>query len=290
VSSPVQPGSVGPGAAAPGPGGLPGFLLAPLLLPIRHRLLVGQLTRRAVETRYRNSGLGLLWSLVTPLAMILVYTFVFRRIFQMRWQQAGDSAAEFGIVLFAGLIMFWLFSDTVGRAPDMVVERAGYVKRVVFPLDVLAYVNLGAALFHWAVSLLVLVGAMAAVGMPLHPEMLYLPLLMVPFCLVLLGLSWLLAAVGVFLRDLGHVVSLATTLLLFLAPIFYPLASVPPEFHAAIQLNPMTFVVEQTRDIVLWGRAPDFAALGRYAAAGWGVALAGLFVFRRMRSGFNDVL
>ncbi|HYC02746.1 MAG TPA: ABC transporter permease [Azospirillaceae bacterium] len=278
-------------AAAGRAGGLTDLLLGPVLLPLRHGLLVRQMTRRAVEGRYRNSGLGLLWSLATPAALILVYTFVFHSIFKMRWQAAaGDDPAEFGIVLFAGLIMFWLFADTATRAPDLVVERATYVKRVVFPLEILPFVNLGSALFHWAVSFLVLLGAMLVVGLPLPPTILYVPLLLAPLCLVLLGISWLLAGIGVFVRDLGHVVGLLTTLMMFLAPIFYPLASVPEEFRGAIQLNPLTFIVEQARAILIFGHQPDFMGLARYAAAGWLVAVLGLFTFRRLRSGFADVL
>lgn len=262
----------------------------PLLLIWRHWLLIQQLTKRTVVSRYQNSGFGIVWSLLTPLFLVLVYTYVFSSIFQMRWGQADATTAEFGVVLFAGLIMFWLFSDCITRSPDLVVERSNFVKRVVFPLEILPIVNLGAALFHWGVSALVLVGAIAAVGMPLHPGILYLPLLLVPFCLVMLGVSWILAAVGVYVRDIGPAVSLVVTCALFLAPVFYPLSAVPERFHDLIRLNPLTVIIEQARAVALWGHPPDFGVLTSYTMVGWAMAVVGLYVFRQAKSGFADVI
>jgi lipopolysaccharide transport system permease protein len=267
---------------------MPG-LLSLFIAPFEHSGLVKQLVRREILGRYRGSFLGLLWSFVTPVLMLTVYTFVFGMIFRSRWTADGESRFEFALVLFAGLIVFNLFSECVTRAPGLVLANVNYVKKVIFPLEILPWVVLGSALFHAAISLLVLAGALA-LTQGLHPTILLLPLVLAPLLLLILGLSWLLAALGVFVRDIGQFINLAMTALLFLSPIFYPASALPESVRDWLFLNPLTFMIEQTRAVLIWGKWPDWGGLGLYALLMLPVAWLGFAWFQRTRKGFADVL
>ena len=188
----------------------------------RNRSLVKASIKRDVVGRYRGSFMGILWSFFNPLFMLIVYTFVFSVIFKARWSAGSDSKTEFALVLFSGLIVFNLFAECINRAPGLIVGNQNYVKKVVFPLEILPWVGLGAALFHGAMSLGVwLVAYLIFFGLP-HATILYLPLILLPFGLFIMGLSWALASLGVYLRDVGQFIGILTTVLMFLSPIFYP--------------------------------------------------------------------
>lgn len=256
----------------------------------RNRSLINASVKREVVGRYRGSVMGILWSFLNPLFMLIVYTFVFSVVFKARWSGGSESRTEFALVLFAGLLIFNLFSECINRAPGLIVGNQNYVKKVVFPLEILPWVGLGAALFHGAVSLAVwLVAYLIFFGMP-HATMLYLPLILLPFCLFIMGLSWGLASLGVYLRDVGQFISLLTTVLMFLSPIFYPASSLPETYRAVMYLNPLTPVIEQTRDVLFWGKAPDFALLSVYLVTTSIVAWFGFAWFQKTRKGFADVL
>ncbi|MBM3599505.1 MAG: ABC transporter permease [Alphaproteobacteria bacterium] len=253
--------------------------------------LIRQLAVREVVSRYRGSWLGLVWSLVNPLLMLAVYTFVFGIVFRVRWGQRGDDGPiGFALVLFAGLIVHGFFAECVTRAPGLVVGNANYVKRVVFPLEILPYVALAAALFHAAVSLVVLLAFfVATAGMP-PLTIALLPIVWAPFALLILGLCWFLASLGVYLRDIGQVTQPVVTVLLFLSPVFFPLEALPPALRPWLQLNPLTFIIDQTRAVLLWGQMPDWTGLAAYALVGLLVAWLGFYWFERTRRGFADVL
>jgi len=256
----------------------------------RHRELEARLMRREVVGRYRGSFLGLAWSFFNPLLMLAVYTFVFSKVFQARWAGGSGSTAEFALLLFIGLIVFNLLAECVNRAPTLVLANVNYVKRVVFPLETLPVIILGASLFHTAVSLVVwLLAHLLFIGPP-PLTALFLPLLLLPLVLVILGLSWALASLGVYLRDVAQVVAILTTLLMFLSPIFYPLDAVPEPYRGVLYLNPLTPVIEQCRAVLFWGRVPDFSACGLQLALGALVAWGGYAWFQLTRRGFADVL
>ena len=263
---------------------------APFTAAWRHRALLVPLVRRAIAQRYRGSVLGVLWSFVTPLLMVLVYTFVFRVIFAVRWSVEGETPAEFGLVLFAGMIVFWLMAEALARAPALVVGHPSYVKKVVFPLEILPWVVLGEALFQAGMSLVVLLGVGMALGTVPGPTALLVPLVLAPFAALLLGVMWALASLGVFFRDVGHAVGVIITLAMFLTPLFYPLEAVPEGFRAVIYANPLTVIVEEMRAVLIWHRPPDWAGLGLYALVGWAVAWAGYSWFVKTRRAFADVL
>lgn len=259
------------------------------------RALMHQMIRREVVGRYRGSWLGILWSFINPVLMLSVYTLVFSVVFQARWNTGradvgtGDKL-EFALVLFAGLIVFNIFSECVGRAPGIILSNINYVKKVIFPLEILPWVNLGSALFHAAISLLVLLTGLWIFGFGVPATALFLPLLLLPFFFYIMGLSWFFASIGVFVRDVGQIVSMAMTVLMFLSPIFYPASALPEEIRAWLFLNPATFVIEQTRDMLIWGKAPDWSGLGVYSVFALLVAWLGFFWFQKTRKGFADVL
>lgn len=256
----------------------------------RNRELIRVSTRREVLSRYRGSALGVLWSLVNPLSMLAIYTFVFGFVFQARWGESLGSRSEFAMVLFAGLMIFNLFGETLSRSPSLVVNHPNYVKKVIFPLEILPVVTVLAALFQGLISLGVwLLAHLVFFGLP-HAVALYLPLVILPFLLIVTGLSWMLASIGVYVRDVSQFIGTTVAALLFMTPIFYPATALPVEYRRWLYLNPLTTVIEQARDVLYWGRSPDFGLLGAYALASVAIAAIGFAWFQKTRKGFADAL
>lgn len=269
--------------------------LGSLLVSIwRHRQLIGQMTKREVVGRYRGSALGLAWSFLNPLMMLSVYTFVFSVVFKSRWgnatSAANDSHAMFAIMLFVGLIVHGLFAEVINRSPALVIGNVNFVKKVIFPIEILPVISMGAALFHSAVSTLVLMIAYVVfLGMP-HWTAILLPLVLLPLITLTLGLSWFLASIGVFLRDVGQTMAIFTTVLLFMSPVFFPLSALPEKFQPFIMANPLTFIIEQSRAVLIEGNLPDLPGLVVYLLVASIIAWAGYAWFQKTRKGFADVL
>jgi lipopolysaccharide transport system permease protein len=264
------------------------FDLIKNLLCNRH--LIIQMIRREVIGRYKGSIFGLAWSFFNPIVMLAVYTFVFSYIFKSRWVGGSDSKTEFALVLFSGLMVFNLFSECVNRAPGLILSNVNYVKKVVFPLEILPVVALGASLFHFVISLIVWVGFyLIFFGLPNY-TIIYLPLVIFPIVLMTLGFSWFLASLGVYLRDVGQIIGIITTVLMFLSPIFYPIMALPEEYRSVMLFSPLTFIVEQTRDIMVWGKGFNWIGWTIYTAASSIIAWLGFVWFQKTRKGFADVL
>ena len=255
-----------------------------------NRVLILSLARRDVVGRYRGSWAGLAWSFFNPLLTLAIYTFVFATVFKTRWQTMDGGVRDFALVLFAGLIVHGILGECLQRAPALVIANANYVKRVIFPLDVLGWVSLSSALFHAGVSTLVLLCALVLSGQAVPATAWYLPVVLLPYALLALGLVWLLSATGVFFRDIGQFTGILSTALLFLAPVMYPATALPAELRPWLYLNPVSFIVEQVRDVLVFGHSPDWSGLGWYTLAALGVAWIGFWVFQRARRGFADVL
>lgn len=256
----------------------------------RNHRLIAAMIKREVIGRYRGSFMGILWSFFNPLLMLAVYTFVFSFIFKARWNTASDSRTEFALILFAGLIVYNVFSECVNKAPTLILANVNYVKKVVFPLEILPWVALGSTLFHAFVSLAVwLTAYLAFFGAP-HPSSLLLPLVALPLVFFTMGLSWALASLGVYLRDISQFIGILTTVLLFLSPIFYPATALPPEYRHLMLLNPLTPAIEQARDVMFWGRGPDWGMFAVYLAGALLVAFLGFAWFQKTRKGFADVI
>jgi lipopolysaccharide transport system permease protein len=256
----------------------------------RRLLLVWQLARREVEARYRGSSLGLLWSIANPLMMLAVFTFVFAVVFQARWGQENASTLSFAIITFAGLIIFNLFSEVALKSPTLITSQPNLVKKVVFPLAILPLVVLTAALFHAAIALTLLLVVQAIFNSGFHTPALTAPLLLLPLMVFSLGLSWFLAALGVYLRDIGQIVSPLITMLMFLSPIFYPIEALPDWMRPMATLNPLAMTIEQVRGVLIFGKLPDMSAWALSLALAGVFAAGGFAFFRRVRNGFADVL
>jgi lipopolysaccharide transport system permease protein len=263
-------------------------LLIPVAVLVRQRVALWQFLLRAISRRYRVSSFGFLWAMVIPLATLAIFTFVFGVVIP---SSSGDgNTTAFALRLFSGLIVFWLMAEVITQSPTSVVEQTNLVKKSVFPLEIIPAVVVGNALFHCLISTIVLAVALVVVGADIHASIALFPLVILPLALLLTGLAWLLAAIGVYFRDLMHIVGLLMTGALFLSPVFYPIERLSPGLQRAIMFNPVTFIVGQARNVLLDGRMPDWRGLAVYFAVAWAVAALGLVFFRRARKNFADVL
>lgn len=270
-----------------------------------HRQLAWQLARRDIVSRYRSSWLGLLWAIITPLILLVIYTFVFAVIFNAKWGDAGstESRGVFALTMFCGMLIYNLFAEVANRAPTLVADNTNYVKKVVFPLEILVVSSLITAMFNLLIGCGVwLVGW--GVIMQAWPSwtIVWLPLVLVPVMLATLGIAWLLASLGVFVRDLSHGVLLVTQVLFFMTPIFYRVDRVPASFQFVMKLNPLTHAVGDARRVML-GRQylESIGDVGGATHPYWGVwaltvvasaafAVLGYAFFAKSKRAFADVL
>jgi lipopolysaccharide transport system permease protein len=261
--------------------------LLPYLLPLRHVDLLRQLTRRDVQARYRQSLLGSAWLVVAPLAMLVVLTVVFRHVMGVRWPTlaSDDSDLAFALRLFAGLAIFQFVAECINRSPTLVLAQPQLVKKVVFPLELLAWVSVAGSGIGFLVSALLVVA-----GTAFTPAGLGLPALWLPLVPLLLGLTWGLSAVGTFVPDVAQALPPAMSALMFLSPIFYPVASLPAAGQALMHLNPLAEPITQTRLVLFEGQWPDWGAWSLHALACVLIAVAGAALFARVRAGFADVI
>lgn len=256
-----------------------------------NRGLIYSLAKREILGRYRGSALGLAWSFFNPVLMLTVYTFFFAVVFKSRWGTAGsDSKTEFAVILFVGMIIHGLFAEILNRAPRLIIDNVNYVKKVVFPIEVLPAVSLCVALFHAAVSLIVLLLAFLVFNGFLQWTAVFVPLVVLPLIILSFGVAWFLASLGVYLRDVSQTMGLLTAVLMFLSPVFYPVTSLPESVRPWIMANPLTFIIEQSRDVLIWGKLPNFSGIAIYAAIATVIAWLGYAWFQKTKGGFADVL
>jgi lipopolysaccharide transport system permease protein len=257
------------------------------------RELIAQFTHRNIELRHRGSRLGAFWALINPLSMLALYFVVFGLIYEQRFNViAGETAYDFALALFLGLALFHAFSETLAWAPSVITANPNFVKKVVFPLEVLPVANMGATAFHLLVSLgLVLFGSLFRPGgLSLH--MLWLPVLVLPLLLIAQGMAWMLAAVGVFLRDIGQLTAFVSTALLFSSAVMYPpskLASLPTALQW-LRFNPLLVIVDLARQSVLWHQAVPMNKLIFVYGFGVVVFVAGAVFFALLRKSFAEVI
>ena len=257
----------------------------------RNRQLILQMTKRDVIGRYKGSVIGVMWSLFNPLFLLLIYSFVFSVIFKARWgSNLTESKSQFAILLFVGMIVHSFFAETLNRAPGLIQSNVSYVKKIVFPLEILPVVALGAALFHSFISILVLVAAFVLTNGYLQWTSIYLPLILLPLMVLTLGLAWGLTSLGVFLRDVSQPIGMVMTILLFASPVFYPIRALPEYMRPWVLLNPLTFVIEQIRAVLIFGQTPDWSGLAIYSSVSVAIGWIGYAWFQKTRKGFANVL
>lgn len=256
----------------------------------RHRHLIAELARREAAGRFRGAYLGTLWTVLSPLMTIAVFTFVFTMVFEARWNLPIVSRIDFALILFLGLILFSVVSEPLSRAPALILENPNFVKKTPFPVEVLPCVTVAVCLLQAGLSFLAFLAIfMAARGMP-PLTALALPLMVLPVALFSLGASWFLAALGVYVRDIRQMIGVVVMLLMFASPVFYPLSSVPEPYRDLIAASPITVILEQSRAALFAGQAPEPGALALYAGLGWLAAWGGYGCFMAMRRGFADAM
>jgi lipopolysaccharide transport system permease protein len=264
--------------------------LSPYIALKRHFTLVVQMAKRDVISRYRGSFAGLLWSFFNPLLMLVIYTFVFGVIFKARWNAQISGHFQFAVVLFAGLNINTMFSECANKAPTLIIQNTNFVKKIVFPLESLSWSTLGAALFHLLVSTIVLLIISALINHAIPWTVVIFPLVVLCFLPFVAGTIWLLASLGVFLRDLQQAMTIITTALMFLAPILYPMTMIPEQYRALMYLNPLTVVAIASQDTLVLGRIPNWLHLGIYLLTSCIFAWLAFVWFERTKKGFADVL
>jgi len=257
----------------------------------RHRDLIKQFMWREVVSKYKGANLGMLWSFINPLVMLLVYTFVFGIVFKSKWGiQLSDSQAEFALTLFSGIITYSIFSDSLNKASGLIVLNPNYVKKVIFPLEIMPVASLGAILVHSAISLLIFIAGKAIFIGNINWILLLYPIILIPLLMLCMGLSWFLASLGVFIRDMGQTIVIITQILFYMTPVFYPISAVPKEFQNIMLLNPISTIVENGRNVLMWGTLPDWYSLGKVTVISFIIMEIGYFWFIKTKNAFADVI
>lgn len=256
----------------------------------RHKALIISLIQRDVTGRYQGSIMGIMWSLITPVLMLCIYLIVFGVIFNPRSSNNHSSLGEVALSLFCGMLIHSLFAECLGRAPGIIVAQPNYVKKVVFPLETLTVIALGSALFHHLISLLVLLMFVLVLNGAIPATAWLLPVAVLPVVLLGAGISWLISALAVFLRDIGQITGLLGTILLFLSPVFYKSASIPEPYRGLMQFNPLTIPIELSRDVLLNGVFPGWTAVAIHTVASAIFCWLSYACFQKLRKGFADVL
>jgi lipopolysaccharide transport system permease protein len=234
--------------------------------------------------------LGIFWSFVNPLLMLFVYTMFFSVILKIKWGLNDESKSDFAILLFVGLVMYGFIAECINRAPGLIIGNVNYVKKVVFPLAILPVVSCGSALFHWAISMLVLILALIFFGNGVPVTALLIVPVMVPLVLYGLGLGWILAAMGVFVRDISQVVGVFSQVLMFMSPVFFPASKIPAAYQGVFRANPLTGIIEQARAVLVFGKQPDWNSLMLQVLVALVVCAVGYGWFSMSKRGFADVL
>lgn len=265
-------------------------LSGPISALLDHRSLTFELAKRDVLGRYRGASFGLLWSLISPFLLLCIYTFAFGTVMGGRWPQIESGDTHFSIILFAGLIVHGLFAECLNRSPVLITGNPNFVKRVIFPVDILPWPMLLSALFHMFMNVAVFLVLRLVMDGEFTWTIVLFPLVVLPLAVLALGVSWFLAAAGVYFRDIAQITGVLSMGLLFLSSAMMPVESVPDSYRWVFIANPLTFIIDQARNVMLWGRMPDWQGLGLYLLVAIAVMYLGRAWFMATRRGFADVL
>jgi len=258
---------------------------------VKNRELLWQFTVRNVELRHKGSHLGFVWSVLNPLLMLGLYVFVFGYIFRGRFNSVRpESPMEYALGIFVGLTIFHLFAEVLAVAPTVILGNPNFVKKVVFPLEVLPAASVGASTFHGVISLCLALTGVATVGPGLTWHALWIFPIFTSLILLLLGLAWFVSAIGVFFRDVGQLTGFLSMALMFASAVFYPASNMPPSAWRILRFNPLLLAVEMSRDVVMWHRPVNLGHLAYLASVSVAVFVVGRSSFRRMAPSFADVL
>lgn len=258
---------------------------------IKHWELLTRLAKREYTVRFRGTVMGFAWAVLTPLLLAIAYTYVFVVVFNVRWVGAAtEKGASFAVYLMLGLAVHGILAECLSRAPSLILANPSYVLRVVFPLEILSFTIIAPALVTASVNIAVAVVINLVLNGQLNATLVFAPLILLPYLVFVVAVVIIVSAIGVYLRDIAHVIGLVITLAMFLSPVFYSIEAVPIVMRRVMQFNPLTFPIEQLRAVVIGNMMPDVVGLIVYTAFSIiSLALAST-VFQRLRSGFADVL
>lgn len=256
----------------------------------KYRHLTLEVTKREVLGRYRGASFGLLWSLINPLLMLVVYTLAFGYILKSRWPGYTGETTEFALILYMGLIVHGVLAECMVRATGLIPGNANLVTRVVFPLHVLPWTVVLSALFHMLANAAIFLLLSVLIRGHVPWTTIMLPLIWVPLAVLSVGISLFLAALGAYLRDIGQVMAALVTAMLFLSSAIVPVSALPERYRVLFQLNPLTFIIDQSREVAFFGRMPDWKGLLIYLLIAVAATYAGHAFFQKARRGFADVL
>ncbi|WP_308722766.1 ABC transporter permease [Paenibacillus polysaccharolyticus] len=257
----------------------------------KNRNLIIQLTKRDILSKYKGSLLGIIWSILNPLFMLVIYTLVFGEIFQSKWGRSGtESTFVFGLILFTGMIVYNIFSEVLSRSTSIIQSNVNYVKKIIFPLEILSPILVLTALFNGLISLVILIIMSVCLGIHLSWSILLIPVVLLPLILLSTGLGWFLAAVSVFFKDANYIVTILLQVALFLSPVFYSVEIVPDYLRFIYNYNPLGILIEQMREIILWGELPNWNEWLSVTLVSLVILVAGYYFFRRLKGAFADVI
>ena len=256
----------------------------------KNNYLLRQLVKKDIQQRYQGSVLGMLWSFIVPILMLIIYTFVFSEVFQAKWDIDTSDKYQFALVLFCGLSAFNMVGEVMNRATVLIASNTNYVKKVIFPLEMLPVVITCSALFNCVISFIILVVAKLILYHNVSRTLYLIVLAMIPLCVMSAGLGLFISALSVYLKDVGNIISVLVTVLMYMSPVFFPLSAVPESFRGICEANPMTYIIENFRNVVLYGKCLDWKFYGISCAVALGIYLLGKLVFMRAKEGFADVL
>jgi lipopolysaccharide transport system permease protein len=265
-------------------------IVTPFSALLEHRSLTFQLAKRDVLGRYRGASFGLLWALMSPFLMLMVYTFAFGTVLKSRWPQIEAGSSHYSIILFVGILIHGFFAECLTRSPELVVSNSNYVKRVIFPLEVLPWPMALSALFHTGMNVVVFSILQLILDGHMDWTIIFLPVVVFPLFVLMLGISWFMAAVGVYFRDIGQVTGVLATAMFFLSSAIMPMEVVPQAYRWIFFINPVTFIINQARNVMLWDHLPDWIGLGIYLVIAIAIAYLGHAFFEKTKRGFADVL
>lgn len=256
----------------------------------KNSYLLKQLVKKDIQQRYQGSVLGMLWSFIVPILMLVIYTFVFSEVFQAKWDIDTSDKYQFALVLFCGLSAFNMVGEVMNRSTMLIASNTNYVKKVIFPLEMLPVVTMFSALFNCVISFGILIIAKLVIYHNVSKTLYLIFLAAIPLIILSTGLGLMISAVSVYLKDVGNAISVLVTVLMYISPVFFPLSSVPESFRAVCELNPMTYIIENFRNVVLYGKYPDWKFFFISCVVALAFYLLGKTVFMRSKEGFADVL
>lgn len=259
-------------------------------MKFHQRYLLKQLIKQDIQQRYKGSVLGMVWSFMTPIFMLIIYTFVFSEIFQAKWEIDTNDKYEFAMVLFCGLSAFNMIAEVMNRSTSLVKSHINYVKKVIFPLELLPIVIVSTALFNCVISYIILTVAKLVLYRTISFTMYQILFCFIPLILLSLGMGYIISSFAVYLKDLENLISIIVTLLMYGSPVFFSISALPERFRFICEVNPLTYIIENFRRVALYNQNLDIKTWGISTIVSGVICVGGYSIFKRVKGGFADVL